>query len=849
MHPRCLLLGFALFLVPLSVLGQEAPLKTWSQVDRQWAGPDYWANRLQDWRLVDGNLVCVNDALPMRTVHILTRRLGPQAGTMHMDVTVQMPASEALADDASAGFMIGAGASDLDYRAAALTHHRTGAEGGLYAGLDRNGTLFIRSHQAHEPRDLQRGVPIDIAGAVTLSLDLRADHTLILRALRPADQAELGRIETTLPDPSLSGSLALVAHRVEAVFGPWQMDGDRLETYDDRHLGPIVSAQHTLSENILTMSAQFMPIGEHDNRIARLQVQHEGQWIDIASDDVASPAYVAVFRVHDWDALRDQPYRVAYDLIQRDGTEHTYTWAGTIRRDPVDQDVVTIAGFTGNHNTKRGFEGAAPYTFDAHHLWFPHNDIVDHVRKQRPDVLFFSGDQVYEGASPTRPDREHIMLDYLYKWYLYCWAYRDLTKDIPTITIPDDHDVFQGNIWGEGGRKTDKDNKGGYVYDADFVRMVEKTQTGNLPPPFDPRPIGQGIGVYFTNLKVGRIGLAVIEDRKFKSGPNGRIVGAASGRADHINNPDYDIRRADIPGVTLLGERQLAFLDAWTQDWKGEDMKAVLSQTVFANMATHHGADLFRLIADLDSNGWPQTGRAKALTAIRRGFAMMLAGDQHLSTVVHHGIEAHNDAGFSFAVPSVANFYPRAWSPEAEGRNRPPGAPPILGEHRDGLQNYVTVHAVYNPPGFTGISTGVEPLALHDRAPGYGIVRFNKATRVITMENWPRYVDPAASEAPQYEGWPVTIDQTDNYGRAAAAYLPTIEVSGLDDPVVQLVNEDSGEVVYTLRINGQTFRPKVFAAGATYTVKVGDPDTDRLQVFEHVRPLADDESESLRVSF
>ncbi len=838
-----------MFLLPALALGQDAPPHAWSQVDRVWAGPAYWANRLQDWRLENGHLVCVNDALPMRTVHMLTRRLGQQAGTMHLEVSVQMPALEDLADDASAGFLIGAGTSDLDYRAAALTHHKTGSEGGLYAGIDRHGALFIRSHQAPEPEDLQRGAPVDFDGSVRLSLDLRDDHTLTLRALRPADQAELGRIEAALPDPSLSGSLALVAHRVAAAFGPWQVEGTRLQAHDDRHLGPIVSTQYTLSENILTMTAQFMPIGEHDNRIARLQTRHNGQWIDADSDDVASPAYVAVFRVYDWDSSQDHPYRVVYDLIERDGSEQTYTWAGTIRRDPLDRDVFTIAGFTGNHNTRRGMEGEGSYSFDANHFWFPHNEVVDHVRKQQPDLLFFSGDQVYEGASPTRPDFEHIMLDYLYKWYLYCWAFRDLTRDIPTIIIPDDHDVFQGNIWGEGGRKTDKDDKGGYVHDADFVRMVEKTQTGNLPPPYDPRPIGQGIGVYFTNLKIGRIGLAVIEDRKFKSGPNGRIVGAASGRADHINNPDYDTRRADIPGVTLLGERQLAFLDAWSQDWKGEDMKVVLSQTVFANMATHHGSNLFRLIADLDSNGWPQTGRSKALAAIRRGFAMMLAGDQHLSTVVHHGIDAHNDAGFSFAVPSIANFYPRAWSPEAEGQNRPAGAPPILGEHRDGLKNYVTVHAVYNPPGFTGISTGVEPLALHDRAPGYGIVRLNKATREITMENWPRYMDPTAPDAQQYEGWPVVINQMDNYGREAAAYLPTIEVSGLTDPVVKLVNEDSGRVVYALRIEGQTFRPKVFAAGATYTVSVGDPDTDRIQVFEHVRPLADGEEETLRVRF
>ena len=90
----------------------------------------------------------------------------------------------------------------------------------------------------------------------------------------------------------------------------------------------------------------------------------------------------------------------------------------------------------------------------------------------------------YEGDSPTRPVKEpewEARLDYLYKWYLWCWAYRDLTRDIPSVTIPDDHDIYQGNIWGAGGRKTDVDNKGGYVMPADWVRMVERTQTVTCP--------------------------------------------------------------------------------------------------------------------------------------------------------------------------------------------------------------------------------------------------------------------------------------------------------------------------------------------------------------------------------
>ena len=56
------------------------------------------------------------------------------------------------------------------------------------------------------------------------------------------------------------------------------------------------------------------------------------------------------------------------------------------------------------------------------------------------------------------------------------------------------------------------------MHPADFVKMVERTQTSHLPDPFDPTPVGQGIGVYYSHLVWGRVSIAILEDRKFKSG-------------------------------------------------------------------------------------------------------------------------------------------------------------------------------------------------------------------------------------------------------------------------------------------------------------------------------------------
>ena len=47
-------------------------------------------------------------------------------------------------------------------------------------------------------------------------------------------------------------------------------------------------------------------------------------------------------------------------------------------------------------------------------------------------------------------------------------------------------------------------------------------------------------------------------------------------------------------------------------------MKILLSQTVFAGVATHHGKYDGYLKADLDSGGWPQTPRDRAIDILRQ---------------------------------------------------------------------------------------------------------------------------------------------------------------------------------------------------------------------------------------
>jgi len=562
---------------------------------------------------------------------------------------------------------------------------------------------------------------------------------------------------------------------------------------------------YTVHDNILKLSAQLYALPPEADRTVRLEIEQTGRWVQIAESEVGPPDWTAVFRVEDWDATQDHAYRVAH------GERAFYT--GLIREDPVDKDEIVVAAFTGNSNKDRG----------------PRTDLIENIERQDPDLLFFSGDQVYD-------HRRHFAA-----WLLFGRQFGEITRNRPTVVIPDDHDVGLSNLWGGGG----KVGPGGYR-NPRYVRMVERAQTSHLPAPYDPTPIERDIGVYYTSLTWGRIGFAILEDRKFKSQPDIldraalEQAGVVFSRQDHIKTlPDPQL--LDAPGATLLGERQLRFLRAWTVDWAGQDMKAVLSQAPFVGTAHLHGPLRQRLAADLDTNGWPQSGRNRALAEMRKGFALHINGDQHLGTVLQYGIDTWGDAGFSFSVPSIVNYYRRWWDPPEPGEEQQEGELEHTGNYQDGFDNRLTMHAYANPaPSRRRYDTWLAQGA------GYGLIRFNKRTREITLECWPRGCDVTDPECEQYPGWPVTLHQEDNYGRKGTAYLPILEISGAEDPVVQVIEEASGEIVYTLRINGTSYRPKVFREGL-YTLHISTEEKKR--TLQHVEALGPRELATLEVSF
>ena len=460
--------------------------------DRIWLGAEYWANPMEDWRLSNGRMECLSEKAG-RNVHILTRDLGTEKGTLDMKVRI---GRSVAAKQGAAGFRIGINGEQNDYRENLIRGK------GLDCGIRQNGTLFIGS-QTEE------------ASAPTAEIDLRLQavpendaYTITLAAHDPATGEESGKIvRRNVAASSMVGNLALVSNpelkdlpdsRLTSWwFQNWTIQGTKVRSHPDRTFGPILWAMHTVSRGVMKMTAQMPPV---DGRVT-LEIRHGDAWKKIADEEIHEEGRTALFRIENWDTTRDVPYRLLYS-----GSE----WTGTVRKEPDGRPVV-VAGFTGN--TDAGF---------------PNNDLVRNVGIHDPDVLFFSGDQLYEsvgGFGIIRTPADRSILNYLRKWYLLGWAFRDLMRDRLTICLPDDHDVYQGNIWGNGGNPTTmpEHSAGGYAQPAAMVNAVHRTQTGHHPDAFDPTPIQQGISVYYGDMLYGRVGFAIIADRMFKSGPKGKV--------------------------------------------------------------------------------------------------------------------------------------------------------------------------------------------------------------------------------------------------------------------------------------------------------------------------------------
>jgi len=827
------------------------------QYKRPWIGANFWANRLQDWQLNVGRLECIEGSVefPLRTVHLLTHQLNNQKDSF--SVSVRTGILGKIWDkngDSFTGFLIGAGGGNLDYRAASLIHHFSGEGGGILAVLNENGALGFRSNNNSNEIDTYPELPLAstdgknysrnsyIVNWEDIQLKLKAiplnegQYLLTLASYNYMTGEKVAEVSTQIDSELLLGNIALVSHPGKTApgrrywFRDLEISGKKITHSPRRQFGPVLNTFYSRTGNTLKLSAQFPPLGFGDSNTCELQFNKEDTWETVQEVNIEAPSYLALFKLTNFKEDDVVEYRVKYLNNGQD-----YYYEGSIKPEPVDKRNVSIAGFTcyqvmgvpADNSWGTDFAGAAKSRWLPENIWFPHNKLMQHVVSQNPDLLVFLGDQVYEGGNPTNGANSEANpgLDYFYKFFIFLWDFNQLTKNYPSILLTDDHDVFQGDLWGDGGTPSNNGNNksGGYVHEPEFVNMVERTQTAHNPDLFDPTPIKQDIGVYYGSFKFGGIGIAILEDRKFKSLPG--LVGDVEFYGSKVVS-DISNEALDVAGTKLLGERQLDFLDKWLADWEGIDMRLAVSQTIYASLHTTPKGDLWR---DLDSGGWPQKGRNRALEKLRIGHSVIMGGDTHLPALVQHGIDQQTDAPYQLVVPAVSNKYRRWWFPKNKNAQ---------GHYVDGLGNKVKVVAVGNPyisnqsvfdlNKKLGKNYGSEHIYLNQDSVqnGYGIIRFDKKEMAITFEAW----DPDRDK--QMVGWPKTINVAQNYMASMKYSLPTL-ISEIDKPVkITLLDRKSKNEIYTIKLPSGEINLKAPEA-KLYDIKISS--ADKYELLEKVK--------------
>ncbi|WP_166422378.1 alkaline phosphatase D family protein [Paraglaciecola sp. 20A4] len=736
----------------------------WQQThDRVWLGGDYWANPMEDWQVKEGHAHCINPG-GNRSVHSLTHQLKNQQG--NFEIRVRLENLSPNDNDGGGGVRLGARSELNEYRSNCFVQE------GFDVGVIKN-TLVIGGERIPLLRDIANQ-PVDL---IIIGTPQVGAMLLDVKVQLASNQSLLGAHTLLVSAGEIMGNVALVSNFALPAtdfqsdakehngsryrFSQWHMAGDAFEYSPEQRFGPILWTMYTLSDSqsekgfVLKLSALLGPLGLKDNQSVELQAKRNGQWQSLGQSTVDPASSLATFTQPNWDETQSTAFRVIYNQRHKDGSHTPDIYSGTIQANPAGR-AMRMASLTCQNDYA-----------------FPYSPVAENVLKLDPDLVFFSGDQLYEnhgGFGYVRAPAERATLNYLRMYYQFGLSFRDVMRDRPTVCLPDDHDVLQGNLWGEGGapmqhieRDPSASILGGYIQPVSMVNVVHKTNTSHHPDGFDTTPNASGISSYYGNLIYGGVGFAILADRQWKSAPEG--IGVVVGETGQGEAPGYVNPQFDGPELALLGQRQEAYLKQWSQDWRGHKLKAVLSQTVFAGIATHQPRPDRYLKYDFDSSGWPATARNNAIDIMRESAALHICGDTHLGTLSQYGVHNQRDSNWAFCSPAIAAGWPRWWKPDAVGfevNNRPEHGLPNTGEYADAFGNKMYVYAVANP--LVGKSSN-RYVQAHEKGSGFGMITFDLDQQTYTMDAYKFLIDVNDKKASnQYDGWPVTIHKDENRG-------------------------------------------------------------------------------------
>jgi hypothetical protein len=351
--------------------------------DRVWISRDFWSIPLEDWKISDGRVEASGDH-PKRKLNLLTSTLEGE-GSFHAQVSLGSLAGDG--PSGYAGFAFGLkDETDNDIRSVCYFGK------GTIAGIKADGQIFIGDKSVTLPESVDYS---------DLTLDLTVyRHESSSKVLLECSDPK-GR-KTSVEVDGLSDTEGMIALECtgDYWFDDFSLKGTMVKT--GSAFGPILFSMYTLSRGTMKLTAQMPPLGEDDNREVELRFLKGRNYQFAAKATMMPDARIASFRIDDWDATEDVFFRVVYKETYRHGSPEEYIYEGLIRKEPEKEELV-VGGLTCQY-----------------HYGFPYAPLTESLKEMDPDILYFSGDQLYEGNGGygiIRYPADRAILNYLGKWY------------------------------------------------------------------------------------------------------------------------------------------------------------------------------------------------------------------------------------------------------------------------------------------------------------------------------------------------------------------------------------------------------------------------------------------------
>ena len=99
-------------------------------------------------------------------------------------------------------------------------------------------------------------------------------------------------------------------------------------------------ALYTQDHGTLKLTAQCFPLLPEEPKVVTLELKLDGRWVLVDKEHVQYPGWSVHFRLEDWDASKNIPYRLSLGVLSK--------FEGLVRADPIKKDTIVVGSLNCN---------------------------------------------------------------------------------------------------------------------------------------------------------------------------------------------------------------------------------------------------------------------------------------------------------------------------------------------------------------------------------------------------------------------------------------------------------------------------------------------------------------------